>query len=60
MCTKRKDMIQAMVKFATTTAKGEVSTEVLSGSVRTVATLACVAAAPRGTAPGSVPDAGPA
>ena len=41
MCTKRKDLVQAMVKFATTTAKGEVSLEVLSGSVRTIATLLC-------------------
>jgi len=31
-----------MLKFATTTAKGEVTMEVLAGSVRTVATLAYV------------------
>jgi hypothetical protein len=43
---KRKDLIQAMVKFATSTAKGEVSTEVLAGSVRTVATLMYALALP--------------
>ena len=42
VCTKRKDLVQAMIKFATTTVKGEVSTEVLAGSVRTAATLAYV------------------
>jgi len=40
VCTRRKELIQAMLKFSTTIAKGEVNTEVLAGSVRTVATLA--------------------
>jgi len=37
--SKRKDLLQAMIKFVTTNAKGEYSNEVLTGSVNAAATL---------------------
>lgn len=39
VCTKRKDLLQTMIKYVTTTVKSEVSNEVLTGSVNTAAIL---------------------